>query len=256
MAADFFSARVGTAGWAIPAAVRDRFGDGASALERYATRFDAAEINSSFHRPHRRSTYERWARSVPAAFRFAVKLPKAITHGRKLVDCAEPLARFAEEVSGLGDRRGPLLIQLPPSFTFDAALVEAFLGDLRDVLHGAVACEPRHPSWFVAGVGGWLADRQVARVAADPAPVPAAAEPGGWGGLRYRRLHGSPRTYWSGYDADAIERHAAAAVQPGVESWTIYDNTAGGEAAGNALALVVRLRAAAVGGATPTSASD
>lgn len=245
--ADGFSsapAHVGTAGWAIPAAVRERFGEGASALERYATQFGVAEINSSFHRPHRPSTYARWAASVPEGFRFAVKLPKVITHQRKLVDCAEPLARFAEEVSGLGDKRGPLLMQLPPSFAFDAGLAEDFLGELRTVLGGAVVCEPRHPSWFADAVDGWLADREVARVAADPAPVPEAAEPGGWGGLVYRRLHGSPRVYWSGYDAEAIEAHARSAAEArarGVESWTIYDNTAGGEAAGDALALLALL---------------
>jgi uncharacterized protein YecE (DUF72 family) len=233
-------AHVGTAGWAIPAGVRDRFGDGGSALERYATRLDVAEINSSFHRPHRRSTYERWARSVPHSFRFAVKLPKVITHQRKLVDCAEPLARFADEVTGLGERMGPVLIQLPPSFAFAAGVVAPFLHDLRALLDAPVVCEPRHPSWFAAEVGTWLEEHRVARVAADPAPVPAAAEPGGWPGLRYRRLHGSPRTYWSGYDDDAVRAHAAAAAQAwaaGPESWTIYDNTAGGEAAGNALAM-------------------
>lgn len=239
-------ARVGTAGWAIPLAVRERFGEGANALGRYATRFDVAEINSSFHRPHRRSTYERWAGSVPDGFRFAVKLPKLVTHQRRLVDCAEPLARFAEEVAGLGNKRGPLLIQLPPSFAFDADLVGAFLGDLRAALGGVVVCEPRHPSWFAAEAGAWLAGREVARVAADPARVPEAAEPGGWNGLVYRRLHGSPRMYWSGYDADAIDGHARAAAEAterGIESWTIYDNTAGGEAAGNALALLDRLAA-------------
>jgi len=238
------SARVGTAGWAIPAAVRERFDVGASALERYATRFDAAEINSSFHRPHRRSTYERWAASVPASFRFAVKLAKVITHQRRLVDCREPLARFADEVTGLGDKRGPLLIQLPPSFAFEAGLVDDFLGDLRAVLKGDVVCEPRHASWFDADADGWLAARQVARVAADPAPVPQAANTGGWTGLGYRRLHGSPRVYWSSYAPEAIEDHAeaaAATVARGSESWTIYDNTAGGEAAGNALALRARL---------------
>jgi len=150
------------------------------------------------------------------------------------------LARFAGEVTGLGGKRGPLLIQLPPSFAFEAGLVEGFLAALRAALDGPVVCEPRHPSWFAAAIGGWLAEQRVARVAADPAPVAEAAEPGGWPGLAYRRLHGSPRTYWSGYDADAIERHAAAAAQArvdGQESWTIYDNTAGGEAAGNALAF-------------------
>ncbi|WP_155518861.1 DUF72 domain-containing protein, partial [Xanthomonas euvesicatoria] len=70
--------RCGCAGWSIPAADRAQFGEGASVLQRYATRFDAVEINSSFYRPHRASTYARWADSVPEDFRFSVKLPRSI----------------------------------------------------------------------------------------------------------------------------------------------------------------------------------
>src|SRR3954471_23178443 len=74
---------IGTAGWSIPRDVADRFLADGSALERYASRFPVAEINSSFHRSHRPSTWERWAESVPADFRFSVKVPKTITHQAK-----------------------------------------------------------------------------------------------------------------------------------------------------------------------------
>lgn len=79
------------------------------------------------------------------------------------------------------------------------------------------------------------------RVAADPPPVTGADRAGGWTGVRYARLHGAPRIYWSDYDAPAIERHAAAARTSG-ESWTIYDNTAAGAAPADALALLTQLR--------------
>ncbi|WP_375393205.1 DUF72 domain-containing protein [uncultured Sphingomonas sp.] len=216
--------------------MRDQFPSEGSALKRYAARFDAVEINSSFHRPHRRTTYERWAASVPAAFRFAVKLPKAITHERRLVESAEPLARFAEEVGGLGGKRGPVLVQLPPSLAFDAELADSFFGRLGETLPGRVACEPRHPSWFTAAADALLIAHAVARVAADPARVPGAAEPGGWRGLTYARWHGSPAIYRSSYDETAIEAHAAVARTAG-ESWTMYDNTTLGAATANALAL-------------------
>lgn len=205
-------------------------------MQRYAARFDAAEINSSFYRPHRRTTYERWAASVPPAFRFAVKLPKAITHDRRLEECAEPLARFVDAVGGLGDKRGPVLVQLPPSLAFDAGLADAFFGMLGEALPGRVACEPRHPSWFAAAPDALLAAHAVARVAADPARVPEAAEPGGWRGLTYARWHGSPAIYRSSYDEAAIEAHTAVARTAG-ESWTMYDNTTLGAATANALAL-------------------
>jgi len=89
---------------------------GGSHLERYARRLNAAEINSSFHRPHRRKTYERWARCTPANFRFSVKVPKTMTHEARLASCGALLDRFVAEVTGLGDKLGALLVQLPPKF--------------------------------------------------------------------------------------------------------------------------------------------
>jgi uncharacterized protein YecE (DUF72 family) len=94
--------RIGTAGWNVPSLYLDRVPSGGSHLERYARHLNAVEINSSFYRPHRRTTYQRWAQSVPADFRFSVKLPKAITHQAGLVDCGGLLDRFVDEVTGLG----------------------------------------------------------------------------------------------------------------------------------------------------------
>jgi uncharacterized protein YecE (DUF72 family) len=239
MAAGFSSVspRIGTAGWSIPATSRAVFPANGSQLERYATRLNAAEINSSFYRPHRRSTYERWAASVPAAFRFAVKLPKSITHERRLVGGDEVMARFAEEIGGLGEKRGPVLVQLPPSLAFDAGVAGAFFAQADAVLGGPIVCEPRHASWFEPAADALLVAHHIARVAADPAKFPGAELPGGWPGLRYTRLHGAPLLYRSDYDAAAIADHAAAARAAAGESWTIYDNTTAGFALANALDL-------------------
>lgn len=215
----------------------DAFPSTGSQLARYAAVLNAAEINSSFYRPHRRATYERWAASVPDDFAFAVKLPKAITHEARLVDVAVPLDRFLEETDGLGAKRGPILIQLPPSLVFDSSIVADFLALFRDRSTSDLACEPRHRSWFTPEADDLLANYRVARVAADPAPAAGAGEAGGWPGLRYTRLHGSPQTYRSSYDAATIERHAAGVRQAGVDSWTIFDNTMTGAATLNALAM-------------------
>ncbi len=224
--------RIGTAGWSIPRDVADRFGPGPSALGRYATVFDAVEINSSFYRPHRPATYARWADAVPMDFKFAVKLPKAITHDAGLVG-AEPLVeRFLQQTSSLGPKRGPILVQTPPKLAFDARAVAALAGRLSD--GGAtVAWEPRHASWFAADTDAWLADHRIARVAADPPRHPNAGDPGGWRGLTYYRLHGSPRMYSSGYD-DAV---LSALAEKCGAAWIMFDNTASGEAARNALTL-------------------
>src|ERR1700710_2503714 len=111
--------RVGTAGWSVPSRYTAEVPAGGSHLERYARRLNAVEINSSFYRPHQRKTYERWARSTPAAFRFSVKVPKAMTHDRRLVDCGALIDRFVAEVTGLGNKLGVLLVQLPPKLVFE-----------------------------------------------------------------------------------------------------------------------------------------
>ncbi len=100
--------RIGTAGWSIPQEQAGAFPTEGSHLERYAAVFNAVEINSSFYRPHRPTTYEKWAASVPDSFQFAVKVPKAITHERRLKETGDLLERFLSEVSSLGPKLGPL----------------------------------------------------------------------------------------------------------------------------------------------------
>ena len=174
---------------------------------------------------------------MPEDFAFAVKLPKAVTHEARLVGVAAPLDRFLEETDGLGAKLGPILIQLPPSLAFDASIAGDFFALLRDRTANAVVCEPRHESWLTAEANALLVRHGVPRVAADPAPVAGAEEPGGWAGLRYTRLHGSPEMYRSAYDAKTVARQAQRATDAGVESWTIFDNTMTGAAALNALEM-------------------
>src|SRR5688500_12455434 len=103
-----------------------------------------------------RSTYARWANTVPDDFRFAVKIPKAITHDARLVDVSAPLGRFLEEAGGLGHKLGVLLVQLPGRFEFDAAIAKGFFAQLRKQHKGDVVCEPRHPSWFAPAADALL----------------------------------------------------------------------------------------------------
>ena len=234
--------RIGTAGWALPAVVRGCFGEGASNLARYASRFDCVEINSSFHRRHRPSTWARWAESVPDGFRFSAKLPKTISHGQRLADCDALLAEFLDDVSGLGAKLAVILVQLPPSLAFDALVAPRFLAALAEGSDAQITFEPRHPSWFEPAPDALLRDLRIARVAADPATVPAAAVPGGWSGLAYWRLHGSPRIYRSSYEEERIATFAAAIGDAGVPAWCIFDNTASSAATGNALDLADALR--------------
>jgi uncharacterized protein YecE (DUF72 family) len=242
---------VGCAGWSLPRDAQPHFPAEGTHLVRYAGRLPAVEINSSFYRPHRASTYARWAASVPAGFRFSVKVPRAITHERRLIDAEPLLDAFLDGVAALGPALGCLLVQLPPSLALAPAAADAFFAALRARHAGPAVVEPRHASWFGPEAGALLAARQIGQVAADPARVPAAAAPGGWPGTVYYRLHGSPRVYYSAYDAaylDALAaRLRAAALAPGAAPpWCVFDNTASGAATANALDLLERVPGSAM----------
>lgn len=233
-----FRVKVGCAGWSLPRALWPEFPAAGTHLQRYAARFNAVEINSSFYRPHQSATYARWSASVPEHFRFSVKLPKTITHQQRLLNCAGLLDTFLAQVSGLGERLHCLLVQLPPSLAFEADTAAEFLRALRERHGGPVALEPRHASWFTAPAGALLEAWQVGRVLADPVVHEAGRNPGGFAGLVYVRLHGSPRMYYSAYtpavlNALIVRLQLAAASDADV--WCLFDNTAEGAAVGDAL---------------------
>jgi uncharacterized protein YecE (DUF72 family) len=232
--------RVGTAGWSVHSQYLKLVPAGGSHLERYSRLFNAVEINSSFHRPHRRTTYERWAAAVPADFRFAVKLPRTISHDAGLAGCGALLDRFADEVNGLGCKLGVLLVQLPSTSPLQKRVAGNFFRALGARIKADIVVEPRHASWFAPEVSDWLAKRHIARVAADPAKIEGAGRPGGWRRLAYYRWHGSPRMYYSSYDATALAALRRRLEQDrgrGISVWCIFDNTASSAALGNALDL-------------------
>lgn len=236
---------IGTAGWSIPRAAAAHFPPTGTHLERYSRGLPCVEINSSFYRSHARKVYERWAFATPEHFRFSVKLPRLITHDQRLRRARTPLKQFFDEVFGLGDKLGPLLVQLPPSFAFETRAIAAFFGMVRDEYDGAVVCEPRHASWFDGRADAMLERFFIGRVAADPAVTQDAANPGGWQvstgatppGIAYYRLHGSPRMYWSRYSVGRIRSLTAdlSALSAKTRVWCIFDNTAAGAAIANAL---------------------
>lgn len=238
--------RVGCAGWSIPAQHCPLFGAGDSVLARYATLFSAVEINSSFYRQHQAKTYARWADTVPADFRFSVKMPRAISHERRLRDADALLDRFLGEAGALGDKLGGFLLQLPPNLALDARIAAAFFRSYRQRSDAALACEPRHPSWFTPSAEVLLAEHGVSRVAADPPRAVVDAVPGGDARWRYWRWHGSPEVYYSDYPEARLQALAAEIVRIGAgrETWVIFDNTAQGHAIANARRLRDLLAAA------------
>ena len=230
--------RVGCAGWSIPGRSAVRFEGLGSHLHRYSMELNCCEINSSFRRSHQPATWERWAMSVAADFRFSVKLPRSITHDAKLACTPEILTDFLRRIQLLGNTLGPVLVQTPPSLGFETERVSQFLSLMRRHHRGDIVWEARHTSWFGERANKCLADFEVGRVASDPGCVPAAAIPGGYPNLAYYRLHGSPRPYYSRYPEDFVKtlalelRRLAVTVS---RVWCVFDNTALGWAIENAL---------------------
>lgn len=231
---------VGCAGWSIPGALHDRFPAIGSHLVRYASVLPAVEINTSFYRPHRAGTYERWRESVPEWFRFSAKVPKAITHEARLQSVDEALEKFIGEVTRLEHKLGCLLVQLPPSLHFDVPVARRFFRVLRALSDVPVVCEPRHPTWFTPSAGGVLSGLGVGYVDADPpvAAIPAEARAAD---VVYLRMHGSPVVYHSAYPEAVIgqlHERIMETVDAGRHAWCIFDNTASGAAVPNALSLL------------------
>ena len=169
-------------------------------------------------------------------------MPKAVSHEAKLECEAAVLEKFLGEVRVLREKLGPLLLQMAPSFAFDERVARGFLSMMRGMYEGALVVEPRNASWFGDEADELMKEFRVARVAADPARVVEAAVCGGWEGIRYWRLHGSPRMYWSAYSAEFLRGIAEAMKAGKSECWCVFDNTASGAALADALVLKEMLR--------------
>ena len=245
--------RIGTAGWSVPGKLKSE----GTHLHRYSQALTCVEVNSSFYRSHRAATWRKWNEETPEGFRFSIKAPKAITHTARLLNTQPLLNAFFEEIRPLGEKRGPIFFQLPPSLKFDSKVAEEFLATLRKLYQAEAVLEPRHSSWFNADANALLQKYKISRVAADP-PQGAveASEPAGDTDFVYYRLHGSPRLYYSSYDHDYLAALAAKLASQ-KHSWVIFDNTASASAYENALELqaIANQRALETNTSQPLSAS-
>lgn len=235
--------RLGTAGWANPPGQRQARSANVSHLQHYATCFNAVEINSSFYRPHGRATYERWAAATGRSFRFSVKMPRALSHDAALRVPAAEIDLFLGAVRGLGTKLGVLLLQLPGQLEWQPRIARQFFAKLTARTDVPIVCEPRHPSWSSAGAQRAFQEFGISLVCADPVRIPEHRRLGG--AVRYYRLHGSPRVYWSAYPDTQLRELAQriAGERAAAAVWCIFDNTAGGAAWRNARSLQAELRA-------------
>jgi uncharacterized protein YecE (DUF72 family) len=183
---------VGTSGWSYKEWKGSFYPEKHPAEEMlgfYAARFPTVEVNNSFYRIPNERVLTSWAEQVPEQFRFVLKASRRITHNARLADEDGSLEYFLRAVNPLGERLGPTLFQLPPTFKKDLNRLQNFLGRLPH--RWPAAMEFRHPTWFDDEVYQLLRGRDVALVAVDEdepegtgSPLVATAS---WGYLRLRR---------------------------------------------------------------------
>ena len=147
----------------------------ASRLAEYVKRFATVEIDSTFYGTPRRSTVQNWREVAPDGFLFAAKFPKEITHDRNLVGVEAEAESFLNTMAELGDRLGPLLLQLPPSFEVEGmGVLEDFLRSLPEGFRYAV--EVRHRSWLGSDLPEMLRERGAALTLIDYPRMPRMEE--------------------------------------------------------------------------------
>ena len=235
--------RVGTCGWSYPHWRGVLYPPGLPQnrwLDAYAAQFASVEINASFYRLPKGSTFATWAATVPEGFVFAVKASRYITHVRRLRDCQEPLARLFDSASELGDKLGPVLFQLPPDFREDLGLLAAFLDELPRGRR--FAFEFRHPSWLAGDVSALLASRGCAICAAasgGPAEPWPDDQP-----FRYVRLHaGRGGPDFEAKELDRLTDLLSRDIRAWRDVYAYFNNDVGGFAVKNARELIVRMTA-------------
>ncbi len=198
---------IGTSGWQY-ADWRGRFYPDALPtsrwLEHYAACFDTVEVNNAFYRLPERATFEKWAARTPPGFVVAVKASRYLTHVRRLREPEEPVARLMERAAGLGERLGPVLLQLPPNLPADLAKLERTLACFPSGVR--VAVEPRHASWFSEDLADLLARFDAALCLADRrGPITPVWRTASFGYVRFHEGRASPPP---SYGRRALERWA------------------------------------------------
>ncbi|MBO4258659.1 DUF72 domain-containing protein [Streptomyces griseorubiginosus] len=175
-------------------------------LEEYTAHFATVEINNAFYRLPARETFEAWRERVPGDFVVAVKASRYLTHIKRLREPEEPVDRLMTHAAGLGDRLGPVLLQLPPTLKVDPGLLDTCLGCFPPGTR--VAVEPRHESWWTPEVRKVLATRGAALCWADvlSRPVTPLWRTTDWGYVRFHQGRAQP---WPHYGRRALETWVA-----------------------------------------------
>jgi uncharacterized protein YecE (DUF72 family) len=208
-------------------------------LQVYAEHFATVENNNAFYRLPERETFTRWREHTPAGFVMAVKASRYLTHIKRLRDPAEPVARLMDRVVALGDRLGPVLLQLPPTLRVDVDLLGSCLAQFPRTVR--VAVEPRHPSWWTGEVRDLLTRRAAALVWADrnSRPVTPLWRTTDWGYLRLHAGRAHPRPRYGQVALSSWTDRISRAFDDSQDVFVYFNNDSGAAAVADARALTL-----------------
>ena len=208
-------------------------------LPFYAQHFNSTEINSSHYHYTMAKTIQNWLAITPAHFKFGAKLHKEITHVQRLENIETQLDKWMSRYLLMGDRLGPVLVQIPASLRYDRPLAEGFFRVLREKYPDQFfAMEVRHKSWLEEEPLDILRDYDITFVIADSPRWPKLDIT--TNEKVYLRLHGEERLYSGPYSDEALERYAYMIndwLLDGKEVWVYFNNTMFGSAVKNAQSL-------------------
>ena len=231
--------RIGTSGWSYKHWRGLFYPQGIKATEEfgyYQEFFSTVELNSPFYRLPSKETFVKWKAATADDFQFSVKASRFITHMKKLKDPAESIARFMENVSGLQEKLGPILFQLPPNWKINKERLSEFLEKLPATFR--YAFEFRNPSWYSDEIYELLEKHNCAfciyELAHHLTPLQVTAD------LIYIRLHGPGDHYQGSYDDETLKVWAKRCIdwQKKHDVFVYFDNDIGGHAPDNAKRLI------------------
>ncbi|ASK29013.1 histidine kinase [Chryseobacterium sp. T16E-39] len=202
----------------------------------YAKQFNAVEINSTFYRKPTAKTLVKWFDDTPEEFRFFIKIPKSVSHEKRLIECKEEITLFCQHIhESLKYKLSGFLYQFPPSFKNTPQNLKLIINNLDfDFLN---VIEFRHPSWWVHEVFEVLQHKNIVFSGVSfPGDLPEEVISNHPSTLYYR-LHGNPVLYKSEYTEEFLNDLAKKLQKTQKKTFIFFNNTWGIAAIKNGLYL-------------------
>lgn len=202
-------------------------------FDYYCLHFNTYELNSTFYKFPTVKSLQTWYNKAPENFTFSLKVPKQITHTKRLAECERELNDFyAACREGLADKLGCILFQLPPSFSFTEERLELVMNSVNPEFDNVV--EFRHESWWRQEVYSALANSNINFCSVNYPKLPNQVIK--TNAIGYFRFHGNPQLFYSLYNVEELQSVLQQFTEQDFDKAYVYfNNTASSAAIINAL---------------------